>query len=351
MKPAVYFFFFFLVSLALAGCKKDSATAVAPIVTKLPFENDAIKIELAATTLPGWIQAVCFTDASSGLASTYDGKIYKTSDGGKTWALRYTAASAASLPLVQILFTSASVGYVVGGSVSCNGAGCTPPGGLILKTSDGGTTWAVVYQVSTARIASLAVNGLGELVAISDDANARILKSTDAGATWASVATFPYQLTKIVFDRNLGYCTSATGKVLKSTDNGTAWAATAATFTYPYLNELAFSTGIGFCATGYSQVYKTTNDGTNWVPTAQSSFSVQVINALTPSSCLIFGGGRYSGGDFGTFDGSCRQSVDGGTSWSEIELSDVSTVYYSSFYTPQNGYAVAGSTLLKVTVK
>ncbi len=345
------FYLLFLVLLSLAGCKKESAIVVPPIVAKLPYENDAIKIELAATSLPVWIQAVCFTNAAIGLASTYDGKIYQTSDGGKTWALRYTATSTANLPLVQILFTGANVGYVVGGSVSCNGAGCHPPGGLILKTIDGGTTWAVVYQASNVRIASLAVNSLGELLAISDDANARILKSADAGATWVAVATFPYQLDKIAFDRNQGFCAGATGKILKSKDNGTTWAEVAVNFTYPYLNELAFSTGIGFCATGYSQVYKTADDGVNWLPTSRSHFSTQVINPLTPSSCLIFGGGRYSGGDFGTFDGSCRQSVDGGNSWSEIELSDVSTVHYASFYTPRNGYAVAGSSLLKVTVK
>lgn len=345
------FYFLFLAAIALAGCKKDRDPVVAPVVAKLPYENGAIKIELAATSLPVWIQAVCFTNAAIGLASTYDGKIYKTSDEGKTWTLRYTATSTANLPLVQILFTSANIGYVVGGSLSCNGAGCLPPGGLILKTTDGGTTWAVAYQASNVKITSLAVNNLGELLAISADTNARILKSTDAGATWAAVATFPYQLNKIAFDRNQGFCVGATGKILKSTDNGTTWTEVAVNFTYPYLNELAFSTGIGFCATGYSQVYKTTDNGVSWAPTPQSHFSTQVINALTPGSCLVFGGGRYSGGDFGTFDGSCRQSVDGGNSWSEIELSDISPIYYSSFYTPRNGYAVAGTSLLKVTVK
>lgn len=215
------FYLLFLVAIALAGCKKDSDPVVAPVVAKLPYENDAIKIELAATSLPEWIQAVGFTDAATGLASTYDGKIYKTSDGGKTWTLRYTATSTANLPLVQILFTSANVGYVVGGSLSCNGAGCTPPGGLILKTTDGGTTWAVVYQASSVKIAALAVNSLGELLAVSNDANARILKSADAGGTWVAVATFPYQLNKIAFDRNLGFCVGDTRKILKSTDNGT----------------------------------------------------------------------------------------------------------------------------------
>lgn len=346
---------FFSVALsvaALSGCNTErEAPAPAPIVAKLPFESSTLKVERIATSLPVWVQAIHFTDAATGVASTYDGKIYKTGDGGKSWALQYArATSAANLPLVQLLFTSASVGYAVGGSLACNGSGCTPPGGLILKTTDGGSTWAVVYQASNAVIAALAVNSTGELLAIANDAGARILKSTDAGATWVPVSSWPYQLTKIASDRNRGYCTSAKGTIIRSTDSGASWAE-AARFTYPYLNALAFSTGVGFCATGYGPVYRTTDDGMSWTLTAPSSFSAEVIDALTPTSCLIFGAGRYSGGDFGTFSGSLRQTTDGGSSWTEIELSEVGAVRYSSFYTPQNGYAVAGSTLLKVTVK
>jgi photosystem II stability/assembly factor-like uncharacterized protein len=340
-------FLVLLAFLAFTGCKKDSdVSPPKPLVATLPFENDNVRVELIATTLPGWIQSLCFIDAAVGVAGTYDGKLYKTTDGGRNWMLQYTT----NAPLLQIVFTSASVGYVVGGSVSCNGAGCTPPGGLILKTTDGGNTWAAVYRASGVAIPSLAVSSAGELLAVSNNTGSQILKSADAGATWLPVASWPYQLIKIAFDRDRGYCATAKGTIVKSVDNGASWS-DASTFTYPYLNELAFSTGIGFCVTGYGPVYKTTNDGANWVPTAQSSFSAQVINALTPTSCLIFGSGTYSGGDFGTFSGSLRQSTDGGNSWTEIELSTVHTIYYSSFYTPKEGYALAGSTLLKVTVK
>lgn len=339
--------------LAIAGCKKEGEMPAASlVVATLPFENSTLKIERLPTTLPTWIQAMYFIDASNGIVSTYDGKLYRTSDGGTTWTLQYAyPTTAANMPLVQIRFTSPTVGYVVGGALSCNGAGCPPPGGLILKTTDGGTTWAVVYQASGVAIAALAVNKLDELLAVSNTATARILKSADNGATWAPVASLPYQLTHIAFTRNVGYCTSASGKVIRSLDGGTTWTEVAATFTHPYLNALAVNVGIGYCVAAYGPVYRTADEGQTWTPTAASSFSAEVVNALTPSSALLFGSGRYSGGDFGTFDGSVRQSVDGGSNWTEIELSEVGPIRQTSFYTARNGVAIAGTALLKITVK
>ena len=355
-----------LAALALAGCKEERESPAPKLVaTALPFEIESIRIEQVATNLPTWIQALSFIDASVGIASTYDGKVYRTSDGGKNWSLQYTAGTTANLPLLQILFTSGSVGYIVGGTVSCNGNGCQPPGGRILKTTDAGVTWTEVHRVSGAAIASIAVNSTGDLFAVANTSGSQIIKSSDAGATWAPVADWPYQLNKITFDRNLGYGASGnsggsgptatnTGKIIRSTDNGATWAE-AALFDYPYLSELAFSTGIGFCVQGYGTVYKTTNDGMSWKPAINGSefndFSAQVVTPLTPASCLIFGAGPYSGGDFGTFSGSVRQSTDAGNSWTGIELKTVNTVRQASFYTPQNGYALAGTTLLKITVK
>ncbi|MBF9140006.1 WD40/YVTN/BNR-like repeat-containing protein [Hymenobacter properus] len=345
--------------LVLTGCKKENESPTTPrtVATALPFENAAVKVELVANNLPTWIQAMTFLDASVGIVCTYDGKVYRTSDGGRSWSLQYSVGTPTQLPLLQILFTSARVGYIVGGSVQCTGSGCTPPGGLVLKTTDAGITWAAVHRVNGAALAAIAVNSVGDLFAVANTTGSQIIKSSDAGATWTPVASWPYQLNKIAFDLHLGYGASGNsgsggnaGKIIRSLEDGASWSE-AATFAYPYLNELAFGPGIGFCASGYSIVYKTTNDGANWTPITSSNFSAQVITPLTATNCLIFGSGTYSGGDFGTYSGSLRQSEDAGNSWSEIELKTVGTIRQASFYSAQSGYALAGSTLLKITVK
>jgi photosystem II stability/assembly factor-like uncharacterized protein len=99
---------------------------------------------------------------------------------------------------------------------------------------------------------------------------------------------------------------------------------------------------------GYAKVYRTTDNGSTWALANTSSYSALVVKALSPTSCLIFGAGQYSGGDFGTYNGSLRQTKDAGASWSQAELPGIGPVRSASFYTPTAGYAVSGKQLLSV---
>lgn len=340
------------VLLTLTGCEKEQqkpASTSTSVAVTLPFENQAIAIERVAASLPEQIQAVSFVSSALGVVTTYNGNVYRTTNGGQSWTLQYTTP--VSMPLTKVLFTTPTVGYAVGGELSCTGPGCIPPGGLILKTVDGGITWAVVYQDSNWKIVALALSNSGELLAATNGiGGSQLVRSANNGNSWTPVASWPAQLTELAFDGRFWYGATGNGKIIRSADNGVSWA-DVSSFTYPYVNTLAFNSNIGFCVTGYRSVYKTTDAGITWAPTATSSFSADVVNPLTPTSCLIFGGGRYSGGDFGTVSGSLRQTTDAGSSWTEIELTDVNRVRYTSFYTAHNGYAIAGNALLKIAVK
>jgi photosystem II stability/assembly factor-like uncharacterized protein len=337
-----------LLALAAGGCKTTDTPPVLTPPAGTVLDNGSVRLDVVATTVPPGVRAMQFADAMAGVVATAYGKIYQTRDGGGTWALRYTNPSAGQ-PWRQVLFTDASVGYAVGGSVACLGPNCAAPRGRIVKTTDGGATWTSILQTSDAEIVSIAATGAGSLFAVANTATARILCSTDAGSTWTTVATQPFQLTKIAFDRTLGFCASAAGKIVRSTDSGATWAV-AATFGYPYLNELGFATGVGYCVEGYGKVYRTTDDGSSWVLTSNTSFSSLAVQALTPSSCLIFGAGQYSGGDFGTYNGSIKQTKDAGRSWAESVLPGVGPVQCAGFYAPTAGFAIADTKLLQVTV-
>jgi photosystem II stability/assembly factor-like uncharacterized protein len=335
-----------LIGLA-TGCKSgDSGPAPALPAGPVLLDNGSAKVTIVASGVPANAKDVYFRNSQTGIVVTGDGKIFQTQDGGNTWAVRYANPSVEQ-PLNQVLFTDANVGYAVGGTYQCSGMGCVPLGGRIVKTTDGGATWASVLTLSGVDIPSIAVNDAGELFAVANTSTARIYKSADRGSSWQVVANEPFQLTKIAFDRSQGLCTSASGKVISSPDGGSTWRE-AATFGYPYLNELGFAAGVGFCVEGYGNVYRTTDNGNTWAPTSSSRYLARVVKVLTRSSSLILGAGLYSGGDFGTYNGSLRQTNDAGINWTESALASDGPIACASFYTTTAGYAVAGKQLLNI---
>lgn len=332
--------------LLTTGCKKDKSISTA---TTLPFENDNIKMELVTSSAPSSIRDIFFFNASTGIAVSYDGKVYKTTDNGVSWNVKYTNPIV-NQPFYQILFVDANVGYVVGGSNSCGGTGCIPPGGLILKTIDGGNTWTPVLQQPSVELISISSNSLGDLFAISNGTKGRIYKSINAGVNWTTVDSVDIHLQRINFNGNFGFCTGSNGKIIHSSDHGATWILTT-TLTANYATDIKFNNGNGYCIADNQTVYKTTDNGRNWAQTLNHENGSYVLNPLTGNSCLVFGAGVYSGGDFGTWDCEVIQTTNAGNDWTETELEDVEPIRYTSFYSATEGYAAAGSKLIKVTVK
>ncbi len=157
-------------------------------------------------------------------------------------------------------------------------------------------------------------------------------------------------LHKIIFNGELGFCTGGNGNIFRSSDNGTTWILPA-TLSSNYAYDIKFNTENGYCIVDNQTVYKTTNNGVIWAQTLSHQYGSFVLNPLTANSCLVFGAGVYSGGDFGTWDGKVTQTINGGIDWPETELADIVPIYHTSFYSATDGYALAGNKLLKVTVK
>jgi hypothetical protein len=120
---------------------------------------------------------------------------------------------------------------------------------------------------------------------------------------------------------------------------------------HPYATDIQFKDGNGFCIAGNQTVYKTTDNGSTWTPTLSHQNGSYALNPLTATSCLVFGKGVYYGGDFGTWSGGLMQTTNAGNTWTETEFKELAPIRYTSFYSATEGYAVAGSKLIKVTVK
>ena len=347
MKKAVYILLIgFLLTL---GCNKDKSMSIISTIARLPFENDNIKLELVTSSVPLLIGDIFFFNASTGIAVSYDGKIYKTTDNGSSWSVKYTNPTA-NQPFYQILFIDANVGYVVGGSHSCEGTGCIPPGGLILKTIDGGNTWTTIFQQPGVEFISISKNNLGDLFAISNGSKGRIYKSTDSGVNWVAIYSFDIYLHKITFSGTFGFCIGGNTEIIRSSDNGTTWILTT-TLTANYATDIKFNSGIGYCITDNQTVYKTTDNGSNWTQTLNNLQSSYVLNPLKSNNCIVFGAGACTDGIIATCSCIIAQTTNAGRNWTETELRDIEPIRYTSFYSATEGYAVAHSNLIKVTVK
>ncbi|TGD82504.1 WD40/YVTN/BNR-like repeat-containing protein [Hymenobacter wooponensis] len=335
----------------LSSCKKDADLHQSPELASgsLPFESARLKITVAGTSLPSNTLDIFFVNETTGLATTYDGKIYRTTDQGANWSAQYTPALA-DQPLYQLLFTDQQLGYAVGGKSSCGGTGCVPPGGIVLKTDDGGSTWRKVYTGSQNEIVSIAANKNGSLFIAANGFPAGLFRSTDAGASWQLVTTAGNSFSKIVFTDNAGFYTGGGAQIVKSTDAGATWPSKTVV-SYNYVNDLAFSNERGYYVLGYSQAFTTSNAGTSWQQVQSPLTSISKVSALTPSSALLWGGGHSTGGEYPIQYAAVGQTTDGGKTWTGTEFPGTTRVSTAYFYTPKQGYAVAGNTLLKVTVK
>jgi photosystem II stability/assembly factor-like uncharacterized protein len=89
---------------------------------------------------PEWLPSFYYIDNNTGYQVGDSGIILKTTDGGTTWN---SLTSGTTKKLNSVFFTDANVGYVVGGWECCPDYGEYEPYAIILKTVNAG---AILYR-------------------------------------------------------------------------------------------------------------------------------------------------------------------------------------------------------------
>lgn len=329
------------------GCKKEESAAQRG--ETLPFENEHFKLEFVSNSVPASIRDIHFMDQAIGIVVTYDGQIFRTKDGGSTWVLKYTSPTP-DQQLHQILFTDPQTGYVVGGSLSCNGNGCVPPGGILLKTTDGGNSWQSMLQIKEVEFISVAQSNIGDLFAIANGKGGFIYKSSNAGNDWVLIDSVSFSLNRINFTANTGIITGTGGTILSSQDKGSTWS-TSTMGGSQFFTDITFENGMIYCLSNYNTIYQSNDNGTSWSLYYTASHGILKIVPLSANTFFTFGSGWYTGGCFGRSYGAVRHSSDDGKQWTETEFSDTDPIRFCSFTSPTEGYVVARTQLLRVTVK
>ena len=326
-----------------------SFTAVVDAEWTVLREDDILR----GDGIEGMLQDVYFTDDQNGLVVGNGGLMLKTSDGGKTWEkvevdMRPPGAGqrpggggggppagfgrGGPAPLYNIYFVDENVGYITGGR------------GTILKTEDGGKTWARKMARSDTpgrggrpggiRANLMGIQMINETTGFIAGSENTILKTTDGGETWigsserARVGETRNNLENILFvspttgwvigsfgtllhttdggenwekrdpgfdnnlfgihflDENTGWICGQEGLILHTTDGGTTWNQQK-TESYDDLHDIIFVDAmVGWAVGGYNSVLHTTDGGQTWtVSNIPGGATFKGVHATDANNC------------------------------------------------------------------
>lgn len=236
------------------------------------------------------LRAVAATGMSAWTCGV-NGIILRTTDGGQSWADQ-SSATTNSLFAMQLLDPQ---------SVTIAGED-----GTILQTSDGGANWTNKSVVTLEDLMGIhftsATNGI--IVGTSG----LIIRTTNGGGTWTSPASGTSRTIRSVQfgDANTGIAVGDSGLVLRTSDGGVSWQIRPP-ITTRRLNAIQFINPTTCFAVGQTgAVVKSTDGGLNW--TTQTAFTTVELRSL---QFLYNTYGWTSGANGAVF-----QTTDGGTTWS-----------------------------------
>ena len=256
-----------------------------------------------------------------GTAVGFGGTILRTTDGGTTWA-RQTGGT--SKILVDVYFTDTNTGTAVGQN------------GTILTTSDGGDNWTSQVSGTTEFLAAVwyTDTNIGTVVG----QKGTILRTGDGGTTWVSQTSGTTEhLTSVSFgDANTGTVVGWNSVILRTTDGGTNWIPQNSG-TDQFLRDVWFvDKNIGTAVTAGAaapplipQILRTNNGGDSW--------TIQVPQPTGGLTSVVFT--DASTGTVVGADGEIYRTTDGGITWSP-QISGVTNLNGVSFVDLDNGIAV-----------
>jgi len=241
---------------------------------------------------------VAFTTASTGVAATSDGRLYRTTDSGTSWAL----VSSTGRAVRNIVFLDAAIGYAVG------------DGSLLLRTSDGGATWVARglagsgSTLTSIRCASPALcvmtaEGGGQLVRTTDGGESATLVTPSPDPIHAAAFASP---TRIVAGGELG-------STALSDDAGLNFSAVGGRLSGTFSRMVAgLQAGTAFAPGANGTLARTIDGGRTWTR-GNVSTSEDVLDVAFPTAASGFALDT-AGGLFRTSDaGATWKTLDTGT--------------------------------------
>jgi serine/threonine protein kinase len=205
------------------------------------------------------LNSICFVDDSTGFACGAGGIIIKTTDGGSTWL---NIGDSSGIELYDVKFISPEKGFTVGEK------------GLILSTVNGGRTFQKINSDTSNSLFKI-IFLKNKITGFIVGAHGTILKTNDAGTTWLSSDSPTSELLySISFaDNEDGIITGWNGTILKTSDQGKNWAEEKK-ISDSYLRDVCFDeNNIGIIVGGAGEILRSNDGGKSWNKINSNSFS------------------------------------------------------------------------------
>lgn len=303
-----------------------------------------------------------FLDPLNGWASQSP-YIFHTTNGGLTWTTNFAKGGA---HFRSVTFMNSNVGFAGNLGPGSYDAGVTDTN-VLYRTFDGGKTWAPVPGIAEAGLKGFCAMYLLDSNHIYGGGRVRgpafFAKSEDGGTNWTSVSLTAQGVMNGIMDvyfrdTNTGWVVGMDtntyasgvyhGRIAKTTDGGQTWTPQVTTSTLgSYFWKMTWpSTNIGYCSlqqnNSYSTVifYKTTDGGNTWssngvalssLGLGTSGFYLQGIGFVSPTE-------GWMGGASGTTVNFIH-TTDGGVTWSNASYTDTRYMNRIRFVSPTLGYA------------
>lgn len=275
---------------------------------------------------------IVFIDENVGLICNISGEIYKTLDGGDSWTRVLNQPGSSFRTLT---FGDAMNGWV-GNLGPGSWVGSTTDPNPLYATTDGGLSWSPVTNFSgpvpdgicgLQAVGASTIYGAGRYAG-----DAYFISSTDFGASWTSQnlsQTNNAFVDVLFFNPSEGYITasnsSGNAALLHTTDGGANWTTVITNNAYHYW-KIGFAGptfGYGICWSGPDgrKWIQTYDGGQNW--TDRVFVSGYEANGIGFSNEQI----GWIGGDVDN----TYETLDGGDSWSSIQIDTVYGDYINKF--------------------
>lgn len=301
--------------------------------------------------LHGWVVAADCPPGETAPASACRALVYRTDDGGRTWA----PGGRASISPRALQFADPTAGWLTGSIGQQCGANPCP--NVVMRSTDGGRTWERTTTTSAALLAERFVSPadgwvLGQLCAEPARCRAILISTQSGGATWTN-QELPLSGHGFVLDRVsardgwVGGIDQGQVRLLSTSDGGAHWSSHALSVRADSLSVDFRSPAEGWLASlaweptgGRLAIFRTEDGAATWQ---------QISELAIPAGSTSSGGGQitFASAEDGwlvTPGGALLVSHDGGRHWTSAPGA-VGPVAAAQLLDRVHGWAAGGQTV------